>query len=177
MKQINLSRSQFLKQPEWQNQFSPTGQPPPPSRPSNPPTVAFPWTLCTAAVCPGCTLFIQSSCPPWYTLQVTHLCKGWKQKLLTMTCGVEAVSKSALSSLYSPFLDVYRRQKGWLIPSVWTHKAEESSHFSVAREKCTTFYYKVVINVWRDKGCTLALKKCGVIPSMQNSNEQIYSRS
>lgn len=93
-------------------------------------------------------------------------------KLLMMICGVKAVPKSALSSLYSPLLDVYRRQKGWLIPSVWTHKAEESSHFSTAREKSKIFYYEAVINVWRDKGCTLALKKCGVIPSTQNSNEQ-----
>lgn len=78
-----------------------------------------------------------------------------------------------LSSLYSPFLDVYRRQKGWLIPSVWTHKTEELARFSIAGVKCKIFYYEVAINVWRDKGCTLALMKHRVIPSTQNTNEQI----
>lgn len=131
--------------------------------------MSFPWALCTAAVFPGCILFMQSRCPPRYKLKVTHLRKGWKQKLLMM-CGVEAVSESAVSPLIILrfLMCIEDKKDDWFLQFEPTKK---KSRLTVASVKCKIFYYEVVINVWRDKGCTLALMKRSVIRSTQNSHE------
>lgn len=65
-----------------------------------------------------------------------------------------------LYSLHSLFLNVSIRQKGWPIPSVWTHAAENPPHF--------TAKLKLMSKEMRYVG--LALKKCSIILSTRNDN-------
>lgn len=151
-------------------QFRPAGQPPPPSHPSNPPQ------------CPFHDLFVQQlfflgascSCSPdvlhgtsWksliYAKDENRSCWRWR------VGSKQSLNLQSLLPLFSVSWCV-QKTKG-MIDSQF-EPTKQKSRLTVASVKCKIFYYEVVINVWRDKGCTLALMKRSVNPSTQNSHEQ-----